>query len=121
MKSKVAGFYAARSRPIPPLPWQTIAPPFSIHSYKSFLVPRSASHVSFSGNVEASRFTCSQNDKEARMKFSIREDDLSVQYSLASDPHFWVRVARQPSCPLATTTLAGFETAGVGVSFGVFA
>ncbi|MCV2891236.1 hypothetical protein, partial [Ruegeria aquimaris] len=25
----VAGFYTARSRPIPPLPWQTFAPPFS--------------------------------------------------------------------------------------------
>ena len=29
MKSKVAGFYAARSRTIPPLPWPTFAPPFS--------------------------------------------------------------------------------------------
>ncbi len=28
------------------------------------------------------------------MNFSIREDDLSVQYSLASDPHFWVRVVK---------------------------
>ena len=30
MKSKVAGFYAARSRTIPPLPWPTFAPPFSL-------------------------------------------------------------------------------------------
>jgi hypothetical protein len=30
-------------------------------------------------------------------------------------------VTRQPSCPVPTTTLAGFEAAGVGVSFGVFA
>ena len=30
-----------------------------------------------------------------------------------------MRVARQPSCPGATTTLAGFEAAGVGLSFGV--
>jgi hypothetical protein len=29
MKSKVAGFYAARSRTIPPLPWPSFAPPFS--------------------------------------------------------------------------------------------
>ena len=29
MKSKVAGFYTARSRTIPPLPWPTFAPPFS--------------------------------------------------------------------------------------------
>ena len=28
-KNKVAGFYAARSRPIPPLPWPTFAPPVS--------------------------------------------------------------------------------------------
>ena len=28
-------------------------------------------------------------------------------------------VARQPSCPVPTTTLAGFEAAGVGVLFGV--
>src|SRR5665213_1029966 len=32
-----------------------------------------------------------------------------------------VLVARQPSCPGATTTLAGFEAAGVGVLFGVLA
>ena len=30
----MAGFYTARSRPIPPLPWQTFAPPFS--EYRSF-------------------------------------------------------------------------------------
>src|SRR6056297_772104 len=28
---KVADYYAARSRLIPPLPWQTFAPPFSVH------------------------------------------------------------------------------------------
>jgi len=28
-KAKVADFYAARSRIIPPLPWKTFAPPFS--------------------------------------------------------------------------------------------
>jgi hypothetical protein len=27
-------------------------------------------------------------------------------------------VARQPPCPVPTTTLAGFEAAGVGVFFG---
>jgi ATP-dependent Lhr-like helicase len=32
MKSKVAGFYAARSRTIPPLPWPTFAPPFSLRA-----------------------------------------------------------------------------------------
>ena len=30
-------------------------------------------------------------------------------------------VARQPSCPVPTTTLAGFEAAWVGVLFGVLA
>ncbi|WP_226562581.1 TRAP transporter large permease subunit, partial [Salipiger thiooxidans] len=29
-KSKVAGFYAARSRTIPPPPWTNFAPPFSL-------------------------------------------------------------------------------------------
>jgi hypothetical protein len=28
------------------------------------------------------------------MNLSIREDTLSVQYSLASDPHFWIRVVK---------------------------
>jgi len=28
-KSKMAGFYTARSRTIPPLPWPSFAPPFS--------------------------------------------------------------------------------------------
>ena len=27
-RAKVADFYAARSEPTPPLPWQTFAPPF---------------------------------------------------------------------------------------------
>ena len=29
-RAKVADFYAARSEPIPPLPWQTFAPPFPV-------------------------------------------------------------------------------------------
>ena len=45
MKSKVAGFYAARSRTIPPLPWPTFAPPFSV---KTSNKQTTGYHVEFS-------------------------------------------------------------------------
>ena len=36
-KGKVADYYAARSRLIPPLPWQTFAPPFSTSLVSQFV------------------------------------------------------------------------------------
>ena len=43
---------------------------------------------------------------------------LAGEHNPAFDDLFSA-VARQPSCPGATTTFAGFEAAGVGLSFGV--
>ena len=42
--------------------------------------------------------------------------DFITHFSDLRDPR--QDVARQPPCPVPTTTLAGFEAAGVGVFFG---
>jgi hypothetical protein len=62
-----------------------------------------------------------QADRLHRLLLPVpgQQDDPEV-FSQSSDRPV-PTVARQPSCPLATITLAGFETAGVGASVGVFA
>ena len=44
---------------------------------------------------------------------------LSMVTAIADLHGASITVARQPSCPVPTTTLAGFDAAGVGVLFGV--
>jgi hypothetical protein len=53
------------------------------------------------------------NRRAVKLHRSYTVEEVSRELGVAKG------VARQPSCPVPTTTLAGFEAAGVGVLFGV--